>query len=129
MATSVRQFVAEARSQIDNLSVGQVARELETEKVTLVDIREPDEVWGDGTIPGAIQAPRGMLEFLADPASPHHRAQFNPSARVILYCASGSRSALAVQTLQALGYVDVAHLDGGLKAWAEQGRPVTQEPV
>lgn len=124
---SVRELVAAARRQIDNLSVDQVARELDSEKVTLVDIREPDEVWSDGTIPGSIQAPRGMLEFYADPASPYYRPEFDPSSRIILYCASGGRSALAVQTLRTLGYHDVAHLDGGLTAWTEQGRPVTQE--
>src|SRR4051794_30352722 len=82
---SVRELVAAARRQIDNLSVDQVARELDSEKVTLVDIREPDEVWSDGTIPGSIQAPRGMLEFYADPASPYYRPEFDPASRIILY--------------------------------------------
>jgi rhodanese-related sulfurtransferase len=83
-----------------------------------VDLREPDEVANSGTIPGAVHAPRGMLEFYADPASPYHRAEFDPARRTILYCASGGRSALAVEALQQLGYGQVAHLDGGFKAWA-----------
>lgn len=127
MAMTVQQLVAQAKSQIRNLSVDEVAGELESGPVTLVDIREPDEVQRDGALPGAITAPRGLLEFLADPASPAHRPEFDPSSRTILYCASGGRSALAVQVLQSLGYTDVAHLDGGLKSWKEQGQPVTYQ--
>ncbi len=105
---------------------GQHAAEaLETGTATLVDLREPDEVRREGAIPDAVQAPRGMLEFWADPASPYHRDEFDPSAPTILYCASGGRSALAALTLQGLGYADVSHLDGGPAAWKEQGRPVT----
>ncbi|GAA2293944.1 rhodanese-like domain-containing protein [Actinomadura luteofluorescens] len=125
MSGSVRQLVTRARDEVRNLSVPEVADALEGDAVALVDLREPDEVRREGAIPGAIQAPRGMLEFWADPASPYHREEFVPSARTILYCASGGRSALAAQTLQVLGYTDVAHLDGGLAAWKEQGRPVT----
>ena len=77
-------------------------------------------------IPGAISAPRGMLEFWADPTSPYHRQEFDPQRRIILHCASGGRSALAADTLQQLGYSNVAHLAGGLKAWAEEGRPITK---
>ncbi|WP_141576661.1 rhodanese-like domain-containing protein [Actinomadura sp. WMMA1423] len=127
MSGSVRQLVSRARDEVRNLSVPEVADALEGGGVTLVDLREPDEVRTEGAIPGAVPAPRGMLEFWADPASPYHREEFAPSARTILYCASGGRSALAAQTLQALGYTDVAHLDGGLAAWKEQGRPVTFE--
>ncbi|MEV4005193.1 rhodanese-like domain-containing protein [Actinomadura sp. NPDC049753] len=125
MSSSVRQLVTRARDEVRNMSVPEVADALEGGGVTLVDLREPDEVRREGAIPGAVPAPRGMLEFWADPASPYHREEFVPCARTILYCASGGRSALAAQTLQALGYTDVAHLDGGLAAWKEQGRPVT----
>src|SRR5207344_3327663 len=60
----------QARSQIRNLTVDEFAHELKADTVTLIDIREPDEVGRTGAIPGAIQAPRGMLEFWADPAGP-----------------------------------------------------------
>ena len=129
MNTSVKELVARAKSQIRNLSVAEFASEIDSEHVTLIDVREPDEVGREGAIPGAILAPRGMLEFWADPASPYHRPEFDPSGRTLLYCASGGRSALGVQALQALGYTDVAHLDGGLKVWKEQGRPVTRQPA
>jgi rhodanese-related sulfurtransferase len=89
--------------------------------VVLIDLREPAELAEQGVIPGAIHAPRGMLEFYADPASAHDRKEFQPGARTILYCASGGRSALACDTLRSLGYIDLAHLDGSLKA-LEAGR-------
>jgi len=129
MNTSVKELVARAKSQIRNLSVAEFASEIDSEHVTLIDVREPDEVGREGAIPGAILAPRGMLEFWADPASQYHRPEFDPAGRTLLYCASGGRSALGVQALQALGYTDVAHLDGGLKVWKEQGRPVTRQPA
>jgi rhodanese-related sulfurtransferase len=78
----------------------------------------------EGAIPGAVHAPRGMLEFYADPTSPYHRPEFDPDGRVILYSASGGRSALAAATLQALGYTRVAYLDGGINAWVAAGNAV-----
>ncbi len=126
MNTTAGELVAQAKQHIRNLTVDEVAAALDTDTVTLVDIREPEEVERDGQIPGAILAPRGMLEFWADPTSPYHREEFTPDAPTILYCASSGRSALAVRTLQTLGYGDVAHLEGGLKAWKDHGRPVTQ---
>jgi rhodanese-related sulfurtransferase len=128
MQTSPRtaaQLVADARQHIENLTPDQVAAELARGQVLLVDIREPHERVQNGSIAGAIHAPRGMLEFYADPASAYHRPEFDPNRRTILYCASGGRSALAVASLQQLGYATVAHLDGGLKAWTASGREVS----
>ena len=120
------QLVSEAKQHIENLTPDQVAAELERGQVVLVDLREPGERAQTGAIRGAVHAPRGMLEFYADPASPYHRQEFDPARRTILYCASGGRSALAVASLQQLGYANVAHLDGGLKAWTASGREVNQ---
>jgi rhodanese-related sulfurtransferase len=121
---SVQDLVADAKSRIRNLTTDEVAERIAAGGVTLIDIREPEEIGRDGVIPGAVHAPRGMIEFYADPASPYHRAEFSPAGRTILYCASGGRSALATRALQDLGYTDVAHLDGGLKRWSAEGRPV-----
>lgn len=126
MAKTAAQMVQEAKGRVENLSPQQVAAELASGAV-LVDIREPGEHEQTGTIPGSVSAPRGMLEFWADPASPYHRPEFDPQARVILHCASGGRSALAADTLQQLGYTNVAHMDGGIKAWAEAGQPVEKK--
>jgi rhodanese-related sulfurtransferase len=123
MSTTVVDLVARAKGQVENLDPEQVAQEA-AEGAVLVDLREPGEIEQEGTIEGAVQAPRGMLEFYADPQSPYHRAEFDPSRRTILFCASGGRSALAATTLAELGYADVAHLDGGMKKWRSEGRPV-----
>jgi rhodanese-related sulfurtransferase len=122
--TTAAAMVADARDTIDNLPVDQVTAELATDQPLLVDIRETEELSATGKIVGAVHAPRGMLEFYADPASPYHRPEFDPNRRVILYCASSGRSALAVKTLQALGYRDIAHLDGGIKSWTAAGQPL-----
>lgn len=121
---TVAAMVAEAKSRIENLPPAQVADEIGRDGVLLVDIREADEREKQGVIKGAVHAPRGMLEFYADPASPYHRPEFQPARRIILQCASGGRSALATDALAQLGYERVAHLDGGFKAWKEQGLPV-----
>ena len=119
------EMVATAKSKIENLGVDDVAREIEQGAV-LVDIREPGERQKEGFIDGAVEAPRGMLEFWADTSSPYHREEFDPDKRIVLQCASGGRSALAAATLQDMGYRNVAHLDGGMKAWKEAGRPVQE---
>lgn len=118
------EMVAEAKKRVENLTVDETAREMDGAGALLVDIREPGERAENGSIPGAVEAPRGMLEFWADPTSPYHRDEFQPDQRIILHCASGGRSALAAAMLQDLGYERVAHMDGGMKAWKEAGRPV-----
>lgn len=127
--TTAAAMVAAARTQVEELSAEQVAQEIEDPQVVLVDLRETEERQKSGVIPGAIHAPRGMLEFYADPTSAYHMPEFDPDKRVILHCASGGRSALAVAALRELGYTRVAHLAPGLKGWAEEGRPVeTYQP-
>jgi rhodanese-related sulfurtransferase len=124
MTTTVSHLVSEAKQRVQNLTVDQVSQELERGEALVVDLREPEERAQQGVISGAVFAPRGMLEFWADPTSPYHRAEFDPNRRIILHCASGGRSALAADTLRELGYTNVAHLDGGLKAWKEAGQSV-----
>lgn len=124
MTQTASGLVAEARQRVENLTVDQTVAELEQGNAILVDLREPGEREEHGIIPGAVHAPRGMLEFWADPTSAYHRAEFDPAIRIILHCASGGRSALAADTLQQMGYARVAHLDGGLNAWKTAGKPV-----
>ena len=121
MSKSAVELVKEAKEKIENLTAQQVAEELSKDNVTLIDIRESEELIQNGKIPNSIHAPRGMLEFYADPSLPYFKPAFDKSKRIILHCASGGRSALAVQTLKLMGYDNVAHLDGGIKAWKEAG--------
>ena len=124
MARTAAEMVDEAKQRIENLSVDQVAQEIETGDITLIDLREREEREAEGIIPGSIAAARGMLEFWADPTSRFHRPEFDPARRTILLCAGGGRSALAADTLQQMGYGNVAHLEGGFNAWKEAGQPV-----
>ncbi|HEX7038878.1 MAG TPA: rhodanese-like domain-containing protein [Trueperaceae bacterium] len=119
----VMELVNRAKEEVENLSPSAVARELGRGDVVIVDIREPHET-RQGMIPGAIRAPRGMLEFNADPTTQYHIAALQPDRRVILYCSAGSRSALGAKALKELGYRDVAHLEGGFRAWQAEGREV-----
>ena len=120
MATSASELVSEAKAQVENLTPDQVVKEIAAGAL-VVDLREPGELANDGMIEGAVHAPRGMLEFWADPSSPYHRPEFDPRRRTVLYCASGGRSALGAVALAQLGYTDVAHLDGGIKGWLQAG--------
>lgn len=125
-ATTAAQLVAEAKSRTENLTPDDVAKEMLGGEAVLIDLREPEERTKNGTIPGAVHAPRGMLGFYADPSSSYHRPEFDPTRRIILHCASGGRSALAADTLRQFGYSKVAHLDGGITAWKETGHPVKE---
>lgn len=123
-AKSAKDLVKAARQEVKHLSVDEVAEQL-AQGCVLVDLREEDERRRDGVIAGAIHVPRGMLEFIADPDSPSHRAEFVREKPLILHCASGGRSALAASTLKTMGYGQVAHLEGGFKAWKQQGQDTT----
>ena len=117
------QLVAEAESVILTLSVEEamVAR---SSGALLVDLRDVREVKAEGKIPGSYHAPRGMLEFWVDPDSPYHREALSSADRLVLYCNLGWRSALAAKALQEMGFTNVAHIEGGLDAWKNEGGPV-----
>jgi rhodanese-related sulfurtransferase len=121
---TVEQMVAEARERVQNLSVEEVADEIGEGNVLLVDLREDDERLLEGAIPDSMHVPRGMIELSADPTSPLHRLEFDPGRRMIVYCSTGSRSALAANTLQEMGYQNVAHIEGGMMAWKRANRDV-----
>jgi rhodanese-related sulfurtransferase len=118
---SATDMVKAAKHEIDNLSAEQAQEEITNGNVTVIDIRETEEVKQNGKIAGAVNAPRGMLEFYADASLPYHKPEFNKEKRIIFYCASGGRSALALKTLKEMGYTNIAHIDGGLKAWEAAG--------
>ncbi|MDQ2655090.1 MAG: rhodanese-like domain-containing protein [Chloroflexota bacterium] len=117
-------LIAEAKAHVEHLTAEAVAAELEDQGVLLVDLREPDERAEHGVIAGGVHAPRGMLEFYADPTSAYFHPEFDPARRTILYCASGGRAVLAAETLTRLGYARVTYLKGGLHAWVEAGYSV-----
>lgn len=130
MRSTVAELVTEALRRADALTPAEFAEAADDGETVVVDLREAEERVNEGSIHGSIHIPRGMLEFRADPTSSYHDERLRPSKRVLLHSASGGRSALAAETLAGLGYSDVAHLAGGIRAWVAAGYPVFgRQPV
>jgi rhodanese-related sulfurtransferase len=123
MPSSVKEMLAAANASVPRISPKDAAALIAGGNVLVVDVRDGTELQATGKVQGAVHAPRGMLEFRADPESPYHDKAFDRTKTVIVYCASGGRSALAGKTLQDMGYKDVRNL-GGFKDWAESGGAV-----
>jgi rhodanese-related sulfurtransferase len=126
MAVGYKQLIEEARAEIKNLPVADALAAQGEADTVFIDIRDVRELERDGMIPEAFSAPRGMLEFWFDPESPYHKDIFSSGKRLIFYCASGWRSALATQTAQKMGLKNVCHLDGGFTAWKEAGGDIVE---
>lgn len=118
------QMLADATAQVEQITPQDASAEAAAGAVVFLDIREPTE-W-EHHIQGAVQVPRGLLEFAADPASPRHKPELEPGSRVIVYCRSGVRAALAAATLQELGFEHAANLTGGFSAWKDAGLPTDE---
>lgn len=116
----VKELVAEAEEQVITLTPAEVDAKSGEEGVTLVDLRDIRELKRDGTIPGSLHVPRGMLEFWIDPESPYYRREFDEIDEVILFCNKGSRSALAALSLKTMGMDNVSHMQGGMSQWEEE---------
>lgn len=110
-------LVQQASDSVPSLTPDEFAFEADQPGTLVVDVREADERVESGSIAHAVHVPRGLLEFRADPDHSAHDARFRRDRRVLLYCPDGARSALAARSLQRLGYTDVVHLHGGLRAW------------
>jgi rhodanese-related sulfurtransferase len=112
--------VAEAKAKVPAITPEEASR---LEGVVFLDVREPSEVAASGKVAGALNIPRGLLDLLADPASPSREAALDPGRTVVTYCGMGGRAALAAARLKELGFTDVRHM-GGFRDWAEKGMPV-----
>lgn len=121
---TVDKLVMEAKKNIVEIDVIKTKATINDKKVLLVDVREPDE-YLKGHIKGSINVPRGVLEFRVDNNYPGVIAELaDRSVEMILYCRSGARSALAAETLGALGYASVVSMAGGYLAWEAAQLPV-----
>jgi rhodanese-related sulfurtransferase len=116
MATSVKQMLEAANAVVPKITPDQAAEMIKNGSTLVLDVRDAPEVAASGKIAGAINVSRGMLEFRADPESPYHDKNFDKGKSVILYCASGGRSALAGKLLNDMGYDKVYNV-GGFKDW------------
>ncbi len=121
MKKTVKSMVADANSRIETISVDQAKDLLGDENTQFVDIRDIRELYNGGAIPGALHAPRGMLEFWVDPESPYHKPVFAEDKKFVFFCAAGWRSALATDTVKSMGLENVCHIEGGFGAWVEAG--------
>ncbi|AXS40900.1 rhodanese-like domain-containing protein [Breoghania sp. L-A4] len=124
MKRGYKDLVEEAEREIVTLSAGEALALSGDPGVVLVDLRDIRELAREGKVPGAVHAPRGMLEFWVDPDSPYHREVFSQDKRFVFFCAGGLRSALATKAVQDMGLENVAHIAGGFGAWRDAGGPV-----
>jgi len=127
MNKTAKSMVEEAESLIKTYSAEQAIALHGQPNIQFVDVRDVRELEREGVVPGAIHAPRGMLEFWVDPTSPYHREEFAQDKEYVLFCALGWRSALATRTLLEMGMPRVAHIGGGFTAWKEVGGPVAEK--
>ena len=124
ITTGYKALCEAAEREIETLSTEEAVLLAGREDVVLVDIRDIRELQREGRVPGAVHAPRGMLEFWIDPDSPYHKPVFAQDKKYVFFCAGGLRSALAAQTAQCMGMQPVAHIRGGFNAWKKAGGPV-----
>ena len=128
MSKSLKDFVADAKRRIREITAGDAAKAIAQDRAVLVlDVREPAE-WAEGHLPAALHVPRGMLEAKADLDYPNREPRLADRAQpIIVQCASGARSAMAADVLQQMGFTDVCSLAGGIAAWKEAGLPVVRD--
>jgi len=123
MPTTVKEMLAAARTAVPTIAPDETAALVAAGKAVVVDVRDGTEVLTSGKVKGARHVSRGLLEFRADPESPMHDPSFQKDKTIIVYCASGGRSALAGKTLKDMGYADVRNL-GGFQDWVASGGAV-----
>ncbi|QWD59938.1 rhodanese-like domain-containing protein [Polynucleobacter sp. MWH-UH35A] len=122
-----QELIKNALAEIETLPIEKARELLEDPHSVFVDIRDIRELEREGMIPNALHAPRGMLEFWVDPDSPYFKPIFGEGKRLVLYCASAWRSALATQALQRMGVPNICHLEGGFSAWKKAQLPSVEK--
>ena len=123
-----RKLVDDALAEIETLSPAEAIALHGKDDVVFVDLRDVRELARSGKVPGALHAPRGMLEFWIDPESPYHKPIFAEDKRFVFFCAGGWLSALAAQVAKRMGLAPVCHVDGGFGAWEKAGGPIVDKP-
>ena len=123
-----RDLIDRALAEIETLDLEAAEQLLEDDNTVFVDLRDPRELEREGTVPNAFHAPRGMLEFWVDPSSPYHKDVFASGKKLVFYCQSGWRSALATKAVQDMGLEQVCHIGDGYRGWKDSGAP-TEEVV
>jgi rhodanese-related sulfurtransferase len=127
MATGVKQMMEAANAVVPRITPAQAQEMIAKGDTLVVDVRDAPELEKSGKVAGAVHVSRGMLEFRADPDSPYHDKSFTKDKTMILYCASGGRSALGGKVLKEMGYDRVYNL-GAFKDWVESGGSI-EKPI
>ncbi|MDB9776656.1 rhodanese-like domain-containing protein [Alphaproteobacteria bacterium] len=124
---SFKELIGQANSEINSISVEDLAKEINQDNIVVVDVQSKDDVEKTGMIPGAIHAERGMLEFYADQSedNPFKKSEMDPNKKIVVYCGVGGQGALSAKTLKDMGFKNVSNLKGGVKAWKESGQKTT----
>ncbi len=116
---TIQNLVSEAMSEIKTIDAGEAYQMVQNKNCNLIDIRESNELENTGSVEGATHIPRGMLEVYLDPNSPIFQSgKIDQNKELVLFCAGGVRSALAVKSLKDMGYQKVSHIDGGFASIA-----------
>jgi rhodanese-related sulfurtransferase len=127
MATSVKQLMEAANAAVPKITPAQAREMIAKGNTLVVDVRDAPELEKSGNVAGAVHHSRGMLEFRADPDSPYYDKNFAKDKTIIVYCASGGRSALAGKVLKDMGYGQVYNM-GAFKDWADNGGAI-ENPI
>ena len=127
MPSSVKEMLAAANAVVPKITPDEARRLISDQNALVIDVRDAPEVQASGKVKGALNISRGMLEFRADADTPYHNPEFRKDRPIILYCASGGRSAFSGKVLRDMGYESVHNL-GAFKDWAESGGEVEKIP-
>jgi rhodanese-related sulfurtransferase len=125
MSTNLKNMLEAANAAVPRITPAEAKEMMAKGNTLVVDVRDAPEVEKTGKVAGAVHVSRGMLEFRADPETPYHDKNFTNDKTIIVYCASGGRSALGGKVLKDMGYAQVYNL-GAFKDWADSGGPLDQ---
>ena len=117
---SIQALVSEAMQEIKTINADEAFKMTEENNCNLIDIREAKELEKTGSVENSVHISRGMLEIFLDPNSVFfQKGKLDPNKEMVLFCAGGVRSALAVKALQNMGYEKVSHIEGGFGAMSQ----------
>ena len=117
---SIQTLVSEAMQEIKTINADEAFKMVEDNNCNLIDIREARELEKTGSVENSVHISRGMMEIFLDPNSAFfQQGKLDPNKEMVLFCAGGVRSALAVKALQNMGYEKVSHIEGGFGAMSQ----------
>ena len=124
---SIQTLVSEAMQEIKTIDADEAFEMVKNQECNLIDIREARELEKTGSVENSVHISRGMLEVFLDPNSTFfQQGKLDHKKEMVLFCAGGVRSALAVKALKNMGYEKVSHIDGGFGAISQSKFKIVQ---